>query len=223
MKFNCFEIGNLLIGQLTYEQAKAIVTETLGEDWRIPTRGEFLSMLDADVNHNLDNYTGKFKFWLADANDSNCGYIATPVGENEISLKKADIPTATAECVFGVKYDVDLDYICNDARIDDYCIERILRLYKKHDITGLDISFYYENGIEIPNGIIQENEYDDNIIIGITSEESPIDKADFCIYCNNGKEIYLRDLHTGCIINIMHTIEECLNEVDSGELPLMKY
>ena len=225
MKFNCFEIGDLIIGRMTYEEAKAKVVEIIGEDWRIPTVGEYFSMLEADKEHHLNNYTGNFNFWLADANDSNIGYVATPLDYNQINIQKSESPLRGAQSVFAVKYDVDLDYLCNDARIDDYCVNKILSMFRKHDTTRLDISFYSDNGVDIPNGIVQESEYDDNTMIGLVQEENPIDKTDFCIYCNNGRVIYLRELSTGNIIDILHMVEDIFKEVDTDNepLPLMKY
>ena len=225
MKFNCFEIHAINFN----DERKHIneILEMLPDGCRLPSRAELFEILDSgDVIKDICDIIKDAYFFVTDGGDN---VFVTSFNYNNEDLRvdfarKRPIAESIVSCdsVIFLKYDVDLDYLCNDRRIDNYCIKRIADLMKRHNSTSLDFRVYKETyGIEVPDNEIQEDEYDTKTIEDITLEEN-VDGINIYIETSNCADVYLSDLHTGSIIEFLHCVENIFSKIDAGEIPLLE-
>lgn len=222
MEFKCFSVE---IVNLCDRQKHNDVISAIPEGYRLPTRSELYGMIDAGLGGELSEHVKDMYFYVTDGKDAVYSTCLNNVnGEiSPVFNRVNNILASTCECAVIIQYNALADFIQRNVEICKYCRNTIASMLKARGTDSLDIMYYSDCGIEINDTFLQMDDYDDNCIVGLYVGRNPIGDVEIFVDTYNGQSRNFSTFKTSEQIDILHSVEDILKEVDEGEFPLMDY
>jgi hypothetical protein len=204
-------------GFLDEEAVKSHIDNEINKNskyvWRIPTRREFFEMY-AENEHGLRSLIFNNSFFVT-GEENNKLYVIKV--ENDMPM------------TYPISHKVNsILCVCVDVTMREYCERkkaygklvnnRLHQLFDKHNIDNLDLSSYAKK-VELPNHIIMIDDFDTNVfdVIAVSRDSGNVEAQDFALYDMYGVEYYISGLSIECQLEVLSTIEDIFNKIDSGE------
>ena len=193
-----------------------VLVDQKASHWRLPTRNEFLKIF-ADSPEELTNHIGCLKLFVTDEEHStkNVYVMAVDKFDNMPHTYNAD----AVDMIMLVKEVLVKD---DDSKRQLYvrnATDRITSLMKEHNASSLDLWFYSNNNVEIPNEMIRLDENDDDVFTSLKVAGDVVYVTDMRFSLNYA----LNEMSNECILEILSMVEDIFNKIDSGKLELREY
>lgn len=222
LKIGQFEVSEILyfINAIGYSEATQAINTSFGKDWRMPTIGEFFTMVDSENGEKLLERIQHNSFWL----NANFAHERGCVVKYDEDFIDADIAYPDilnpykANVVIAIRYNRNADYISSSKRIDNDCIRTIRTLFKQHKTDSIDISRFTDK-IYVPDYTIQDGDYDSNRVIGVYKDP---ETKKISILTMNGIKEHLIELPTTYILALTEFVENVFKHIDEENLSVTK-